>query len=101
MFMQKFKCSFTSHRMSSIKKFYFCFISKIKLVIKEIYLSVLIRNPLIRLNQIMMTAFNHKRPWKDKVCYLGVTECASHVEIRHLPFQAIHKAAFEMRIGNL
>ena len=101
MFVKKLKSSITAHRMAPIKKFYFCFISKIELVIKVIDFCILVSNPLIRLNYIMVTAFNHKWSWENEVSHFCVTECATHIEIRHLPFQAIHETAFVMRVNYL
>src|SRR5690349_3117714 len=46
----------------------------------------------------MPSAFDHKRPGKDKVSHLGITECVAHSEVGHLPFNAVHETVAEMRI---
>src|SRR5688572_28401268 len=101
MCVKEFKGSFTPHRMASVKEFDFGFISQIKLIIKIFHFSIFIRNPLVRLDQIMMTPLNHKRPWKNKVSHFSVAESISHIKIGHLPFKTIHKTPGEMNINNL
>src|SRR3954470_20758966 len=97
--VQKFKCFVTAHGVAAIEKFYFCFISKIKLVIKIFHLSILISNPLIRLNNVMMTSLNHEWSWKYEVSHFRITECAPHIEIGHFPFQTVHETSLVVRVS--
>src|SRR5215213_3418038 len=80
MFMQELKCSFTAHRMPTIKIFYFCVVPFVELIIEKSDLTEFIAYPCIGLYQVMMTTFNHKWPWKNKICHLSIAESISHIK---------------------
>ena len=101
MFMKKFKSAIDLHRMAAIKKFYFCFISKVELVVEVFNLAILVGNPFIRLNQVVVATFHHKRSGENKICHLSITECTSHIEVWQFPFYTVHIATWIMSIHNL
>src|SRR5258708_40374034 len=50
------------------------------------------RYPLISSDSIMVAALHHEGAGNHEVSHLSVVECAAHVEIGHLPFDAVHEA---------
>src|SRR6266850_6085555 len=99
--MQKPERSIRSHGVSSIKEFYCGLVFKIEHVINIPDLGIFIGNPLIRLNQVVMTALNHEWPGENEIGHLGIAERISHIKIRHLPFQRVHITTLEVRIHYL
>ena len=82
----------------SIKKLYRGLISQPQLVIKPPNLRILISNPFIRLNCVVVTAFDHKWSRENEIRHLCLTEGVSHIEIGHLPLHTIHKTAWVVYI---
>ena len=101
MFMQEFKSSFATHGMPSVEVFYFGLVTKAELIVKIPYFPEFVGDPIALLYKVIVAALNHKGSWKDEIRHFGMTESASHIENRDLPFHAVHKSADEMGVHYL
>jgi len=70
--MQKVERSLTVNRVTAVKEFDVRSLAQTKLVVKPANLGILIRDPLIRRHEVMLSAFHHERTWKSQIGHFGV-----------------------------
>jgi hypothetical protein len=97
MFVQEPEGFLTVDRVAPIEELYLCLIGEVELSIEPSHFRVLVRNPLISSDAIVVSAFHHERPRDHQVSHFRVVECAAHIEIWHLPLDAVHEA--EVLVG--
>jgi hypothetical protein len=98
MFVKKAKGILVSRRMPSVKELNIGFVNHVELIVQKPDFGILIGDPFVWLNKIVVTSLNHEWPGEDKIRHFRVTVGATHVKIWHFPFDGMHEAVVKMRV---
>ena len=91
-FTNEVKGSPLLHGMTAVVKFDLGSISNIKLIVHPPDISELLGCPGIVRYRIMVPSLSHEWPWDHQEGHFRIVECASQVEILHLPLTVKHEA---------
>src|SRR4051794_27018252 len=58
--------------------------------VKPPHLGILVGDPLVGSDAVVVAPFDHERPWRNQRGHLRVVEGPAEVELRHLVFARVH-----------
>src|SRR5688572_26511155 len=74
-FAKKAEGTVLAHRVTAVENLNIRFVFKIELIVNIFHFPILIKNPFIWLDKVVMASLNHKRSWENKVGHFSITEC--------------------------
>src|SRR5438045_2480188 len=87
--------------MAAIEKFDLRFVSQPELRVQPSHFGILVGHPVVSSDAIVMSSLHHEWPRNHQVRHLRIIERVAHIEIGHLPLDAVHKAESLVRARDL